>query len=239
MGINIDYLMESSFDNNHDYYLEVEEQLREASTSRSYESLQQIINTEINNYVFQKGYKRKLLLWHQGIVDFFYYKNLNKALHTLDVALNLEGKNTKAYKMNLEIMICKGNIYVDTGDYKTAINIYEEVSDILLLQENYTDIYLHIRLLYNLARTHMLLNQYELSIQYCEKAIKMCHKNYIFYALGDCYIILGLNLQKSEKIAEAKDEFNNGLIAYKLQKNISGIHQTTLKLSELESYLPN
>ncbi len=94
-----------------------------------------------------------------------------------------------------------GNIYLNEKNYNAALKEYE-IAFKLTADTNSSSTYA-----YNIARCHILLNNYEVAKYFIEEAIKKDCINMTYYeALVDCYI--KLKVEEQELIKCLNDDIN-------------------------------
>lgn len=119
-------------------------------------------------------------------------------------------KNREICESNEEIdnkiKLEKANELYKANKYEEALNIYLSFSNIFEEDGNY---------LFTCALLYQLLNEYEKSIEYCDKLRN--YKKYKFYALilkGECLGQLGRNKEALKTFEKALEVKNNGSINY-------------------------
>lgn len=177
LGISISLLLDISNIPRHEYIIDVITQIREAVYDRNYDLVKEIITSEKNNKFVNDAKFRQFLTWHEAICFFYKDGNFNQAIKTLDNAIRLTSSKGKVYgEREVEILISKGNLYTDNNNYEMALKTYKSALSHLKNIPRLENIYIPVRLYYNLSRCLRFSKDYSNSLINCDLALKIGKK---------------------------------------------------------------
>ncbi|MGW8788437.1 hypothetical protein [Heyndrickxia sporothermodurans] len=165
----------------------------------------------------------------------FFYKdgNFNQAIKTLDNAIRLTSSKGKVYgEREVEILISKGNLYTDNNNYEMALKTYKSALSHLKNIPRLENIYIPVRLYYNLSRCLRFSKDYSNSLINCDLALKIGKKNKLLYLKGDLFIQMGLNYKALNNFRDAIENFKLAEIAFTLQDSEENIKFAQSKIKE-------
>ncbi|MEQ6378758.1 helix-turn-helix domain-containing protein [Bacillaceae bacterium S4-13-56] len=231
LGIDINYLYDSSSISRIDYVEEVLIQARELVDSQNYQGLYYLIKSEAKSPLVSNKRFKQFILWHQSICERHINNNHSKAIELIEEALSLSSTSRKTKsEREIEILISKANLFLELEQYQKALIIYKDSHDSLIKLPIHNNIKLQPRLYYNWARAHYLESSYTESIAICKRGISYCQKKQIMYGLGQLYFLLGRCLTETKSINEALHNFNYA-------KTIFQITDKKIQLEKVEEQL--
>ncbi|WP_044339945.1 helix-turn-helix domain-containing protein [Rossellomorea aquimaris] len=219
LGVDVNYFFDIGMTPRLDYVQEVSKQLQIARRSMNYKEMKEIVTAEEENPLFFNNNRNlQLLQWHKGIYQYELNKNVGKAEEILREAISLSHTTDKIWtEREIEILLTIGVMYSEEGDWKKALEIYQEVKTHILALPNLHDFTLRTRLYYNIARVLTRLKNFEESIQYCNEAIDWCVLKDNMYLLGELHYHIGYNYELQGIINEAQKYMQKALIVFELQ----------------------
>ncbi|WP_070119693.1 helix-turn-helix domain-containing protein [Bacillus marinisedimentorum] len=235
LGVQLDYLIASSFDERYDYSEEVLKQLQKAARKRDYQTIRNIIITEEKNPYF-KSRHRRILLWFRGIYVYYLQKNFKLAISYLDEALALSKNTSLIYdNINLQILISKAIFYSESKHFEISFRLYEEAIHIIKTLPISIENESIIKLYYNYAIALRETGMYKKSNSYLEKGIQYGKEHHSFFALGDMYYYIARNYEAlSEKSIVTKMYYNKAIMVYELTDNEKMLQTTKQRINEIQ-----
>ncbi|MGM0853913.1 MAG: helix-turn-helix domain-containing protein [Bacillota bacterium] len=218
LGVDVNYFFDIGMTPRLDYVQEVSKQLQIARRSMNYKEMKEIVTAEEENPLFFNNNRNlQLLQWHKGIYQYELNKNVQKAEEILREAISLSHTTDKIWtEREIEILLTIGVMYSEEGDWKKALEIYQEVKTHILALPNLHDFTLRTRLYYNIARVLTRLKNFDESIQYCNEAIDWCVLKDNMYLLGELHYHIGYNYEL-QGIKDAQKYMQKALIVFELQ----------------------
>ncbi|MCA0151572.1 helix-turn-helix transcriptional regulator [Rossellomorea vietnamensis] len=219
LGVDVNYFFDIGMTPRLDYVQEVSKQLQIARRSMNYKEMKEIVSAEEENPLFFNNNRNlQLLQWHKGIYQYELNKDVEKAEEILRKAISLSHTTDKIWsEREIEILLTIGVLYSEEGDWKKALEIYQEVKTHILALPNLQDFTLRTRLFYNIARVLTRLKNFEESTQYCNEAIDWCVHKDNMYLLGELHYHIGYNFELQGNLEDAKKYMQKALIVFELQ----------------------
>ncbi|MFC7786744.1 MULTISPECIES: helix-turn-helix domain-containing protein [unclassified Rossellomorea] len=219
LGVDVNYFFDIGMTPRLDYVQEVSKQLQIARRSMNYKEMKEIVTAEEENPLFFNNNRNlQLLQWHKGIYQYELNKNVEKAEEILREAISLSHTTDKIWtEREIEILLTIGVMYSEEGDWKKALEIYQEVKTHILALPNLHDFTLRTRLYYNIARVLTRLKNFDESIQYCNEAIDWCVLKDNMYLLGELHYHIGYNYELQGILKDAQKYMQKALIVFELQ----------------------
>jgi transcriptional regulator with XRE-family HTH domain len=235
LGIDINYLFNSSNNQRLDYIEEVIIQARELVDKQKYEELSSLIKLELKSpLLFNRKFKQ-FILWHYAISERHLHKDYDKALDLIDQALSLSFTTDKNYsERESEILLTKANILLDLKQFKNALHIYKKIYNILSSLPLIIDKKLKARLYYNWARSLYLIHEYNESLNIVNKGILYCRENQLMYGLGQLYFLQGQCNIKINKEIEAIKSLKYAYNIFELSNHLNHLDKTIKQLEKLK-----
>ncbi len=139
----------------------------------------------------------------------FYLNNYVESIDILKKAL----KHIEEISLYEDLIYCYcyiGNCYFNLSDYKEAICVYtnalNSVEDKKLNMPS-----TKAKLLLNLGTSYSNIGQFKNAMEYFNKNISHCQKNYIADTLLDCYVRIGYCAYKLEMYSSSKEYISKGI----------------------------
>lgn len=230
LGVDLNYLLESSYDEKYEYKQEVLHQFRKATQERDYHKLKTYVEHEKNNPIFKEVVFQRVLFFYQGVYTYYLDHEVEKAIQMIT-----EGIEISPYidEFVLQMMLGRANIYSDTKQFKLARQEFENIisfSRDLPVMENKN---LKIKIHYNYALVLRKLKDLRASLKYFESVISFCHEHELMVVLGDAYFYAARNKRDLGNKNGALVYFKKALSLYEVKENIRMINLTK---KELESF---
>ncbi|MGG0717357.1 tetratricopeptide repeat protein [Robertmurraya massiliosenegalensis] len=186
----------------------------------NYERIQDIINNELENPIFQTDQLRQFLIWHQGICTFYLEKDLSKALDLLYQAIDITNKNRVEFnEREIEILTSIALLHKESGNFEEAVKLFKDSLESL---ENLPDILEprgKIRVYFGLAQTLTEIGEYAESFQFSREGIDFCITQDLMFLLAHLYYQCGENLIKMYQKEEGLQYIEKAIYMSKLQEN--------------------
>ncbi len=219
LGVDVNYFFDIGRTPRLDYVQEVSRQLKIARRNLDYETIEEIVKTEMKNPLFAENRLHlQELLWHKGIYEYTLHEKKDQALATLDEAISLTFDKIWNER-EIEISLSKGIIYFEEEQYDEALNVYTPAKENLALITHVQDDTIMSRLMYNTARTYTRLGRFKDSNQNCYDAIDWCIERDNLYLLGELHYQVGYNYELQQNYRRAKACMERALIIFELQKD--------------------
>ncbi|MCA1055281.1 helix-turn-helix transcriptional regulator [Rossellomorea aquimaris] len=221
LGVDVNYFFEIGTTPRLDYIKEVERQLRKLRIRLQYEEMMEMVKAEEKNPIFFKDdYNLQLLLWHRGIYTFEIQQQREKAIAIFYEAFHLTYDSKKALsEREMEILLSIGALELTGENYEKALDIYNKVQKGLRMSDQLIDKSIKTRMLYNMARVHTRLGNYEVSTERCKEAIKWCIEEENLYGLGQLHYHIGYNYELEGKFSIALDYIEKSLVIFEMVKD--------------------
>ncbi|PKR77283.1 hypothetical protein CEY16_11130 [Halalkalibacillus sediminis] len=236
-GIDINYFYDSTYNLRADYSLDVEILSRELVQLDEYEELEELIKREEKTPLMQNDKFRQFILWHKSLYLRYLYKDYEQSLKLLNEALDLFQTSQKVKsEREVQILLNKGNLYVDIDDYDNAIKIYLELLEAIKHIPTLTNKNLEIMIYVNLARTYTLIGQFKKSAELAEKGIFLNRKNHSMYGLGNLFFILARSHEEMQNFEEALENYRHSKYVLILTGNEKLAPKVQVKIDEINQF---
>ncbi|MDC2866121.1 helix-turn-helix domain-containing protein [Bacillus sp. BP-3] len=200
---------------------------------RNYAEVYNIVQTEKKQDTFKTIEAQQFLLWHEGICVYHLYKDKEKALELLNHALYLTLHNEVWLKgREIEILNSIAIIHCECQEYNMAISIYTKLLNSITHTPLKDKNHIQIRVIYGLARTLTLSQNYKKSLFYAEQGIKQCIKIESLYLLGELYYQKAYNLCFLNKKDKAIPIFKKALFIFESQNATEFIEHIKLNVKD-------
>jgi transcriptional regulator with XRE-family HTH domain len=204
LGVEVSYFVNFVDSLRPDYIADFYYQLRHAIRDRDYITVSELINSEVNNPLFNHGLPKQFILWHKGICAYYLEKNTDKAIYLLKEALSvLDYVDQRNLGRQVEIMNSLGIIYTEDKEYTKAERYFGQAFMIHKNIASGRDVRIQIRLIFNYAKLQTILQHYTDSIKLCENGVGLSIKEESMYLLGELYYQIGDNFSKLGECKEA------------------------------------
>ncbi|WP_019154870.1 hypothetical protein [Robertmurraya massiliosenegalensis] len=190
----------------------------------NYERVQEIIEKELSNPIFQTGKLKQFLIWHQGICTFYLEKDLPKALEQLYNAIDITNKNrTDFNEREIEILTSIAILHKESGEFEDSIQLLKKALEYLETLPDILEPRGKIRVYFGLAQALTEIGEYVESLQFCKLGIDYCITQELLYLLPSLYYQSGENLIKLSRIDDGVEHINKAIYLLELQENIKFI----------------
>lgn len=185
-----------------------------------YERIQEILDKELCNPIFQTDHLRQFLIWHQGICKFYLEKNLDEALELLYEAIDITNKKREDFnEREIEILTSIAILHKESNKFEEAISIFKKALDYFESLPDILDPRGKIRVYFGLAQALTEVCQYEESLIYCKTGIEYCITHELIYLLSSLYYQTGENLIKLFRKEEGLEYLDRAIYILKVQEN--------------------
>jgi transcriptional regulator with XRE-family HTH domain len=220
LGVDMNYFFHSIETPRLDYVEEVKHLIRQYIRKRDYDSVALIIERERTSPLFQTLANKQFLLWHEGICDYYVYKNKERSLHKLREAIKLTQTSDSYYKeREIEVLNSIAIIHDEEKEFEKAIGMYRTALTQLKYLPQVKDEKIKIRILYGLARTLTEMGQYKESLTYSERGIHLCISCESLYLFGELHYQSGCNLIKLGQKESGTRYLEKAVLIFELEKN--------------------
>jgi transcriptional regulator with XRE-family HTH domain len=234
LGVDVNYFFEIGMTPRLDYVKEVERQLRKLRIKHQYSEMMEMVRVEETNPLFKESTNAQLLCWHKGIYQFEVVKDQDTAFELLHKAYYLTAESKRALsEREMEILLTLGAFHFSNECYQKSLCHYSKVQTGLSKAEWLQDKSIKTRLLYNIARVHTRLGNYQESIQYCKRAIKWIIKEEHMYGFAQLHYHLGYNLELIGDYKEALPYLEKAAAFFDIQNNIEFVQFINKKLEHI------
>lgn len=239
LGVDISYFSEIAKQSQTDFVNSVKHSIRDTLKKNDYETLIKMIKIYKKNPSFYNHNQHlQFLEWHEGICEFHYNNDFEKAYEILHQSLNLTYSPPKyVTEQELSIMNSIGVICFETSQYQLAIDTYLPALEEIRHIKTPIDKKVEIRIIYNLAKALGKLQKFEESINYCQRGIKTCKENSYNYLQGHLYNLLGYNAFHQGDLATAKENIEISIQIFKIQDDFENINRSMESLKNIEQQL--
>ena len=176
LGVDMNYFFSMSDTPRLDYINDVKRVIRDLIRKRDYREIDYIIKKEKNNPLFKEGENRQFMLWHEAICSHYVYKETSIAIDSLLKALwIINNKSVRGYysEQEIEILNSLAILKKDQEQYDEAIKLFIESLTFIKLLPQVKNELLHIRLLYGISKVLTIIDKFEESKEYLDKAIQI------------------------------------------------------------------
>lgn len=239
LGVDVNYFFDIGRTPRLDYVREVSRQLKIARRNYDFETVEEIVKTEMKNPLFTENrHHLQELLWHKGICEYNIHGQMDRALSTLDEAISLTFERIWNEK-EIEISLSKGVIYFEEKQLDDALAVYMPARENLGLITDLQDETIMSRMLYNIARTFTRLGRFAESNAHCYEAIDWCIERDNLYLLGELHYQVGYNYELQQNFKRAKACMKRALIIFELQKDEKYIQYIQGKVAQWHKSVHN
>ncbi|WP_100400310.1 helix-turn-helix domain-containing protein [Bacillus sp. FJAT-44742] len=218
-----------------DYGGAIENIIRRFIRYRDYAFIYEIVSRELEDEPLSwDRYRQQFLLWHMGICQYHHLGNADKALDTLEEALQLTySQNEPIKQREVEIIVSKAIIHCEIGELEKAIRIYNKALNLMASSPHLNNPHIHIRVLYSLSKTYTDVEEYEKSCELIEQAIDLCIDNETMYLFGELYFQLGENYINLGRIKDGEMMIQRAIVLFEAQKHTEMVELSKKELGNL------
>ncbi|WP_232233728.1 helix-turn-helix domain-containing protein [Bacillus sp. J33] len=186
----------------------------------NYQAINEIIQKELDNPIFQPVMLKQFLIWHQGICVFYLEDNFEKAINLLHEALDLtNSKRENLTEREVEILASIAILYKDTHQYEDAIEIFKKALNDLEKLPHILESRGKVRILFGLSQALTEIGEFEESLVYCQKGIDICIHEEILYLFANLHYQCGENYIKLGNEEIGKEHLQKSIYILQLQRN--------------------
>lgn len=236
LNIQVSDFLEFTSAGSVNYVSAVSELIQKYKRKRNYYAINEIIQKEKENPLFNFPSGKQFLLWHEAICLYYLSETEKrdkaysiKMLHDAIKLTNPSGKGLT--EREIEIKVAMALIEKDDLNFELAISILKEVLEDMDKLPGLSEPKVRLRALFGLSQSLSKIGKYQESLVYSEKGIKQCINDEILYLLGEFLYQSGLNNLKIGDVPLGVEYFTKSLQIFKLQENeiLSNIVQNELE----------
>ncbi|MEW4372457.1 helix-turn-helix domain-containing protein [Paenibacillus kandeliae] len=217
LGITLDYFFSFVRSPEFDYVSDFFYFLRKHARNKEYDEALWMVQKEKDNPLFDSKDKKQFLLWHEGMCHFQIYKNADYAMQCLCASLDLTPQINRIYsERQTEILNSIGIIHDQLHEYSQAAETFHTALQSLDKLPLVQDRNIQLRLYYNLSKALINLEQYQNSLLYCQKGIKLCIQEERLYLFGELHYQMGINLVNLQRREEGRSYINKARSIFEL-----------------------
>ncbi|MFB4163100.1 helix-turn-helix domain-containing protein [Alteribacillus sp. JSM 102045] len=230
LGADMYYFFEEARSDRPDYVEEVFEQLKEFRFNQEYKEIRSILQYEKANPLFQQGYYKQYMMWHESICLYHLDRKTEEAVQLINEAFSVDDNPTFTERKG-EMMNTLAIFYDLEKDYKKASKICKEALYNLHQLKRIKNVSIELRLIYTLTKSLTNQKQYESSVFWCEKGIKRCIDSNNMYVFGELLYQKGRNLIFLDKKEEGAKSWSKALAVFEVtsQKHLAEIVRKELQ----------
>ncbi|MFC3884600.1 helix-turn-helix domain-containing protein [Bacillus songklensis] len=236
LGVDMNYFFDIIETPRLDYVAEVKNLIRQYIRKRDYDSVAHIVQREKESPLFQTPANKQFLMWHEGICDYYVYKNKDKSLSKLYEAITLTQTSHSYYKeREIEVLNSVAIIHNEEKEFGRAVDIYKTALTQLKYLPQIKNEKIKIRILYGLSRTLTEMGEYKESLVYSERGIHLCISCESLYLFGELHYQSGCNLIKMQQKEKGTQYLEKAIFIFGLEKNekfVALVKQQMKKLLE-------
>ncbi|MBS4219848.1 helix-turn-helix domain-containing protein [Bacillus sp. FJAT-49711] len=193
---------------------------------RNYKAINEIVQREKNNPLFNFPSSQQFLLWNEAICLYYLAEKDSRdnetSISMLNEALDMTNPTRKGLsEREIEIKMSIAIIEKDHMNFEKAISILKEILEDIDILPALAEPQIRLRALFGLSQSLSRLNKFEESLIYSEKGIKQCINDEVLYLLGEFLYQTALNYIAIDNRTEGINHLNNALNIFKLQENDS------------------
>lgn len=221
LGVDMNYFFDVVDTPRLDYIQEVKQLIEQLKKNRDYQGLKDVVETELQNPLFQSKENRQYLLWHQAICFHYLRDESEKAIDHLYQALHLTYAHNKSFynETEIEILNSLAIILKDMERYEESEKIFRKCLNMFYYTSNY-DITIRIRLIYGLAKLLTDIGKYMESKVLCQEGIDLCKKYEVLYLFGELQYQYGSNCARLGEKEVANVAFDRAIKIFEIQDNL-------------------
>ncbi|WML47621.1 hypothetical protein RCG23_19915 [Neobacillus sp. PS3-34] len=206
------------------YVSAVSDLIKKYKRERNYYAINEIVQREKENPLFNFPSSRQFLLWHEAICLYYLSESEQRdkeySIQMLNEAINITNPLGKGLtEREIEIKMAVALIEKDAQNFETAITILKEILEDMDTLPGLTDSHVRLRALFGLSQSLSRIGKYEESLVYSEKGIEQCINDEVLYLLGEFLYQAGLNYENVGDLIMGREYFTKSLQVFDLQKN--------------------
>lgn len=218
LNLELSYFFDVASKTMTNYSTAVIEIIEKYRRERQYHAIDFIIQKEKENPIFSKGHLKQYLVWHEGICKYYIDHNLPDAIDTLNEAILITNpKRQNLTERETEILYSIAVLYLENKDYNSAFPLFLEALTNLDKLPHILDCKVKIKVLFGLSQVFTELGQYQDSITYCQKGIKLCINEVSLYCLSELHYQIGENYIKLGEVEKGKEYLDICIFLLKME----------------------
>ncbi|MED3025597.1 MULTISPECIES: helix-turn-helix domain-containing protein [Bacillus cereus group] len=220
------------------YVQNVKHVMMDCAKQKQYKELYEIVKKEKNENNFQSREDKQFLLWYEAIAIYRVNNTTKLALTLLNTALKLTITNVDCLsEREIDIMQSIAILYAENKEYEKSINILKRCLTNFNKLDFPRDKEIKLKVFFNLTKCLNLMDQYEESIRYSDKGIKMAINLNTLYLLGELYYLKASNLLKLKQPNEEAvvNNMKKALFIFELTEKGHYIQMIKDKLIEIQN----
>ncbi len=210
----------------------------DCTKQKQFEELYEIVKKEKNENNFQSIEDKQFLLWYEAIAIYRVNNATKLALTLLNNALKLTVTNVDCLsEREIDIMQSIAILYAENKEYEKSINILKRCLKNFDNLDFPRDKEIKLKVVFNLTKCLNLMDQYEESIKYSDKGIKIAINLNTLYLLGELYYLKASNLLKLKQPNEEAvvNNMKKALFIFELTEKEHYIQMIKEKLIEIQN----
>lgn len=198
--------------------------------SHNYAEANELIKTSLVNPLFKQPSEQKQLLWQKGVCHYYLTSNFEESASYLDQALNIEtNANKTTSELEVQILLSLAIIHSENLKVEDSLLFYDKSLKKCLQLPKLKDPKVLIKIYYNYSKTLQEIKEYNQSIEFCDRGIKLCGSQESMYLLGELFCQKGYNLLFLDKKEECLLHIEKSIHVFELQNN----HTVALYLKDI------
>lgn len=191
---------------------------------RNYRAINEIVQREKENPLFNFPSGKQYLLWHEAICLYYLSESEKEAMETsvnmLYKAIEITNPSRKGLtEREIEIKMSIALIEKDEKNFEKAIIILKEVLEDIDHLPTLTEPRVRLRALFGLSQSLSRLGLYQESLVYSEKGIDQCINDEVLYLLGEFFYQSGINNIQIGDVHSATKFLTKSLQLFNIQEN--------------------
>ncbi|MRD39876.1 helix-turn-helix domain-containing protein [Bacillus thuringiensis] len=210
----------------------------DCTKQKQFEELYEIVKKEKKENNFQSIEDKQFLLWYEAIAIYRVNNATKLALTLLNNALKLTVTNVDCLsEREIDIMQSIAILYAENKEYEKSINILKKCLKNFDNLDFPRDKEIKLKVVFNLTKCLNLMDQYEESIKYSDKGIKIAINLNTLYLLGELYYLKASNLLKLKQPNEEAvvNNMKKALFIFELTEKEHYIQMIKEKLIEIQN----
>ncbi|WP_163099235.1 helix-turn-helix domain-containing protein [Peribacillus alkalitolerans] len=198
--------------------------IKKYKRERNYYAINEIVQKEKENPLFNFPSSRQFLLWHEAIC--FYYlseagqRDKDYSIERLYEAIEITNPTKKGLtEREIEILMAIALIEKEAQNFEKAISLLKEVLEYMEHLPSLADPHVRLRALFGIAQSLSRIGEYEESLIFSEKGIDQCINDEVLYLFGEFLYQTGLNHVKNGNLGKGKEYYTKSLSVFELQNN--------------------
>jgi len=206
------------------YVSAVSELINKYKRERNYNAINDVVQREKENPLFNFPSGKQFLVWHEAICLFYLSKSAKRdkvySIKMLYEAIEITNPSRKGLtEREIEIKMSIALIEKDELSYEKSITILKEIIEDIDKLPALADPKVRLRALFGLSQSLSNIKNYEESLIYSQLGIKQCINDEVLYLLGEFLHQTGINFAYLGNVSTGKEYLIKSLHIFDLQKN--------------------